>query len=452
MEEITGSIDSKIENINNSLECVRDELYKIQLYSGILNEFSEKYEKELSFEFKEIIGKILKSIQIVNDKSYMLEINKLKKIIKTKSGKLIELTNPSISCENNNLNNLDNLNNFDYLNNLDNSNNLDNLDDESEEINDNLLFDLSKDTLGRIDFNVNIYTSKKILSKIALDIFTGILDLPGLKINYDSLKEFIHQVSLYYHNNPYHNFKHAISVLQFTYLLLIKTNASKFLSQYEIFGLMVASFVHDIDHPGHTNFFEINIKSHLALKYNDNSVLENHHCSLAFYLIHSKNIQLFKNLDEGDFAIIRETIIECVLSTDMKHHNDLVLSLGNKFCSGWNWESKIDRLLFLKTLIHTADLSNQVRPFDVSKEGSLALRREFSVQIEKEQKLNLPSLDFMKLNDDRSFYSSEHFFSQNTVKPLWNVLVEMFPILNEYYEHLDLNINKWKELLNGVSI
>ena len=255
-------------------------------------------------------------------------------------------------------------------------------------------------------------------------------------------------------NNPYHNFRHAIAVLQFTYLIIIKTDAKKYLSNYELFGLAIASFVHDIDHPGHTNLFEVNFKSHLALKYNDKSVLENHHCSLTFFILHCKNIQLLENLDEKDFTTVREMIIECVLSTDMKFHCELVKNLENKFMSGceskWDWESKLDRLLFAKIIIHTADISNQVRPFKVSMEGSLALKKEFQLQIEKEEKLNLPSLEYMKLFDDKTFYSSEHFFSQNTVKPIWNVLVEFFPNLNEYKEHLETNIIRWKELLNNV--
>ena len=60
--------------------------------------------------------------------------------------------------------------------------------------------------IDKIEFNVNNYTSKKILSNIALNIFKNLFDLTELKIELESLKKFIHQVSLYYHNNPYHNF------------------------------------------------------------------------------------------------------------------------------------------------------------------------------------------------------------------------------------------------------
>ena len=455
--EITESFNNKIENINDSIDYIRDELYRIQIYSSLLNGFASKHNIELSYEFKEIISKITTSIQKVNDKSYVLETNKLKKLIKTNSGKLIEITSimsPIKKEKNNFFDESYEQSDYDYYSDY----NSDEIYDEelniySEEFrknNPSPQSDLSLDIIDKIEFNVNTYTTKKILTNIALNIFKNMFDFTELKINLESLKEFIHQVSLYYHNNPYHNFKHAIAVLQFTYLLIIKTESKKFMSNYELFGLMIASFVHDIDHPGHTNFFEVNLKSHLALKYNDKSVLENHHCSLAFFIIHSKNIQLFRNLEEKDFIRVREMIVECVLSTDMKFHTDLVNNLENKFISGWDWRNKIDKLLFSKIIIHTADISNQVRPFEVSMEGSIALRREFAVQIEKEEKLNLPSLEYMKLNDDKSFYSSEHLFSQNTVKPIWNVLVEMFPNLNEYKEHLEINIVRWKELLNNV--
>lgn len=264
------------------------------------------------------------------------------------------------------------------------------------------------------------------------------------------MKKFIFQVSLHYYNNPYHNFKHAVSVLQFIHLLINKIEIRKYFSDFEVFGLLVAALVHDIGHPGHTNLFEINNKSHLALKYNDKSVLENHHCSLTFYIIHSKEINLFENLNQHNFSIVRNMIIECVLATDMKHHTELVKNLEDKFFSGCTCETQQDRILLAKILLHIADLSNQIRPFDISYQCSIALRNEFSNQIKKEEQLNLPTQEYMKFTSNKSFYSSEYYFSSNVVKPMWNLLVEIFPELNEYYDNLNSNINKWKELLDNA--
>ena len=42
---------------------------------------------------------------------------------------------------------------------------------------------------------------------------------------------------------------------------------------------------HDIDHPGTNNAFQQFTQSDLALLYNDQSVLENHHSAMAFKIL-----------------------------------------------------------------------------------------------------------------------------------------------------------------------
>ena len=49
-----------------------------------------------------------------------------------------------------------------------------------------------------------------------------------------------------------------------------------------MFAALVAAAVHDVDHPGMSNQFLIETSHDLALLYNDNSVLENHHLAMAF--------------------------------------------------------------------------------------------------------------------------------------------------------------------------
>lgn len=82
------------------------------------------------------------------------------------------------------------------------------------------------------------------------------------------------------------------------------------LNSLEILSLLLAAVVHDVDHPGTTNTFQIktllvhtysvlysspfvivytlyvyNCRSDFALCYNDRSVLENHHLQYAFQLM-----------------------------------------------------------------------------------------------------------------------------------------------------------------------
>ena len=51
--------------------------------------------------------------------------------------------------------------------------------------------------------------------------------------------------------------------------------------------MLLAGVVHDIDHPGFNNIYMVNTKSPLAVRYNDEAVLENYHVATAFKIMFS---------------------------------------------------------------------------------------------------------------------------------------------------------------------
>lgn len=87
---------------------------------------------------------------------------------------------------------------------------------------------------------------------------------------------------------PYHNFKHAFSVVHVVYNIIKRSQLQQKLSSLEILTAMVAAFAHDADHPGRDNQYEILSESELAICYNDISVLENHHAAVTFLLLKGK--------------------------------------------------------------------------------------------------------------------------------------------------------------------
>lgn len=390
-----------------------------------------------------------------------LEINDLKILLNNIKNNFDNIdVNIIIENINNNLNKLDNtikLLDLDknFIKTLSNTNDNDYDNEESINLfnNDIFLYNPKIETpkdLFEWNFNVYDINDKEILLNCIGLLFSKTFNLDELNINEKSLTLFIKEISYYYHDNPYHNFYHVVSVLQFTYMLAHNTEAKDVLSIYKLFALFISSLVHDIDHPGNNNLFEINSRSNLALKYNDKSVLENHHCSVTFLLMNLPHIKLLNKVSNKIFIEIRETIIESILSTDMMYHNDIIIDMIHKNNKGWDWSNNKDQLLLCKIIIHTADLSNPLKSFEISKEGSIRICQEFTNQITLEEKLSLPTLEFMKINDDINFYKNEISFSEFIVKPFWNEIICIYPQLQNLMNELDNNITKWKELLNNI--
>ena len=69
------------------------------------------------------------------------------------------------------------------------------------------------------------------------------------------------------------------------------------------------------------------VGSELALMYNDESVLENHHLAVAFKLLQRPDCDIFSNLNKKQRQTLRKTVIDMVLATDMSKHMSLLADL-----------------------------------------------------------------------------------------------------------------------------
>ena len=69
---------------------------------------------------------------------------------------------------------------------------------------------------------------------------------------------------------------------------------------------------------------QINAGTELALRYNDVSPLENHHCSVAFSILQEAETNILRGLTAGEQRRARDGIIRCILATDMARHNEII--------------------------------------------------------------------------------------------------------------------------------
>lgn len=101
-------------------------------------------------------------------------------------------------------------------------------------------------------------------------------------------------------------------------------NLTEKIGDLEVLILLTSCVCHDLDHPGYNNIYQINAKTELAIRYNDISPLENHHCSVAFRILENEDCNIFNSFTSDAFKQVREGIIRCILATDMARHNEIL--------------------------------------------------------------------------------------------------------------------------------
>eukprot|EP01112_Ceratiomyxa_fruticulosa_P016098 TRINITY_DN482_c0_g1_i1.p1 TRINITY_DN482_c0_g1~~TRINITY_DN482_c0_g1_i1.p1 ORF type:complete len:634 (+),score=133.81 TRINITY_DN482_c0_g1_i1:993-2894(+) len=317
-------------------------------------------------------------------------------------------------------------------------------------ISDVNLENIKGDCVHQWDFDANQYSSQELQA-----LYFYMLDKLGLikkfKIPTSNLILFLRRVSDMYHMNPYHNFRHAIDISQVVFFWVYNTKAKEYLTDLDILGLMVGAICHDLDHPGLNNSFHINTKAALAQIYNDNSVLENHHSALSFYILSRAGSNLFVNLSSAEFKDVRRIMIEGILATDMSLHFELATKFFNQLESPQSFTnpSKIVRQLLVNVILHTADISNVSRPYSISRRWSDLVQEEFFSQGDLEKQKGLPISPFMDRTSVDQVKMTLNFIDF-MVAPVLKSLAKVIPSVSTCVDCMVINRAKW--LVNGMNV
>jgi uncharacterized membrane protein YgcG len=300
---------------------------------------------------------------------------------------------------------------------------------------------LKIDQLQSVDFNCWDYSDDQLLLFIVV-IFKDMGLIDEYNIPIDTMREFCLAVRAGYRQNPFHNFKHGFSVLQFCYTALRVSEATSKLTSLDVLALMVAALCHDIDHPGNTNSFEIASQSSRALTHNDIHVLENHHAHQTFMLLRQSEYGIFQHLERAVQKQLRTIMVQAILATDLTMHFEDTKKLGalESFEASIDASKAPDRQLLVDIFIHTSDLSGQVYPIHVALEWEKRISAEFAMQAANERKLALPVAPFMENLDNFPHRAKLQVgFIEFVLSPWWINIARVFPTLKYCYSQLQEN-------------
>eukprot|EP00930_Biecheleria_cincta_P026921 TRINITY_DN18925_c0_g1_i1.p1 TRINITY_DN18925_c0_g1~~TRINITY_DN18925_c0_g1_i1.p1 ORF type:complete len:923 (+),score=166.75 TRINITY_DN18925_c0_g1_i1:112-2880(+) len=320
---------------------------------------------------------------------------------------------------------------------------------------------------------------------------SGIIALSGEEGEDQLLQRFILTLQKGYNPNPFHNFAHALDVLAGVVRMLKLVEADTFLSDLEQFSILVAALGHDLGHPGQNNGFLSEVSHELAIRYNDMSPLENMHCSKLYQILGKPETAIFRLVSTDEYKEVRKVIVETILHTDMIGHQPLVKDLNliyqvhqEVFRSSLQaaaptmaggrrktvrrpdrvlTRSKVmpkeatvtepseifgmpeNKMLIMNTILHSADVSNPARGWEVSKKWADVCIEEFFQQGDQEKALGIP-VQFLNDRENLNRPNSQIGFIEFMIAPFFAAQIWLWPILFEYGENLSNNIGYWQDM------
>ncbi|VDN51106.1 unnamed protein product [Dracunculus medinensis] len=295
-------------------------------------------------------------------------------------------------------------------------------------------------------------TENHALSQLGIKIFERWKVQETLRCSDDIIVRWFNTMEAHYHNvNPYHNATHAADVLQATSYFLDSPTVAKNVEDIHATAALIAASIHDLDHPGRGNAFLINTRQPLALIYNDQSVLENHHVALAFQLSlqPSNNVNIFARLTRDEFIALRQAVVDMVLATDMSRHFEYLTKFQQTVDTLQQLLKNCDEprnsvsISICRMMIKCADIGNPTREWSLCYKWAMRIVEEYFDQTKEETEKGLPLtmalFDRNTCNVPLTQCGFIDMFARETFTS-WSEFAQLPEILTQ----LEKNYERWK--------
>ncbi|KAI6129536.1 hypothetical protein EV401DRAFT_1927761 [Pisolithus croceorrhizus] len=272
---------------------------------------------------------------------------------------------------------------------------------------------------------------------------------------------------LYCGQNSYHNFQHALDVLQACHAFLCaagvvppadvlyrdegpweprrrgRTDHLAFeLSNMDLFALFIAAIGHDVGHPGLTNLFMKNANAPLSTVFDGKSALEHMHYTILIHAMRQHGLGAL--LDKPKVGqSFRKSLAGIVLATDMGVHFEFMKNFA-LLADGRDFPLDYKRLLFCQAIIKCADISNPSRPPGVSHYWANALMAEWTSQASLEKHLHLPPSVQLSSNP-LGQVQGQIFFIDTFAKPLMDITARVIPEMQRFADQCTTNLVSWQK-------
>uniref|UniRef100_A0A8C8EMH9 Phosphodiesterase n=1 Tax=Oncorhynchus tshawytscha TaxID=74940 RepID=A0A8C8EMH9_ONCTS len=151
----------------------------------------------------------------------------------------------------------------------------------------------------------------------AIQMFYEVGVVKKFQVPQEVLVRFMYSISKGYRKMPYHNWRHGFNVGQTMFTLLTTGNMKRYYTDLEVMAMITSAFLHDIDHRGTNNLYQVKSGNPLA-KLHGSSVLERHHLEFSKFLLADESLNIYQNLNrrQNEHAIHLMDI--AIIATDLQ--------------------------------------------------------------------------------------------------------------------------------------
>ena len=263
--------------------------------------------------------------------------------------------------------------------------------------------------------------------------------LDVLKIEVGNLMTYMKRIEAAYLAKPYHNSMHAADVLYGTYYISNVLEYGKSFTPLEKFALFFSAAVHDVGHLGVSNNFLVRSNSDLAITYNDTSVLEHMHLSLAFPI--GQKLGFFEVFPDSVYTEFRKNVIDMVLATDLGQHMAFVAQL-KAFKANEKNKLHEEKKIFMKTIIKLCDVGHSLKELHVHLKWTERIVEEFFLQGDEEKSRGMPVSPFMD-RDSPDTPKNQIGCFEFIVLPFWQTAATLADKLDPLVKQGNQNYNYW---------
>ncbi|XP_053544000.1 rod cGMP-specific 3',5'-cyclic phosphodiesterase subunit beta isoform X2 [Ictalurus punctatus] len=201
------------------------------------------------------------------------------------------------------------------------------------------------------------------------------------------LVRFMYSVSKGYRRITYHNWRHGFNVGQTMFTLLTTGQLKRYYTDLEVMAMITAGFLHDIDHRGTNNLYQVKSQNPLA-KLHGSSILERHHLEFGKFLLGDESLNIFQNLNRRQTEHVFHLIDIAIIATDLALYFkkrtmfQKIVDLSETYEDEKKWVDFLSlettrKEIVMAMMMTACDLSAITKPWEVQSKVALSVAAEF---------------------------------------------------------------------------